>query len=83
LAGETEFLGRYLPSTALFNISYTESEQESNLGRRGEKPVTNDLTYDTALDKYLLSKRYRTIAFNMTISAIWPQRVYYYHNPGG
>jgi hypothetical protein len=62
---------------------HTEPEQASNQGRRGKKPATNRLSYDLVLDKYLISKRYTAISFIMSISAIWPHKLYFYHTPRG
>jgi hypothetical protein len=53
LAGEIEVLGENLPQCHLCapQISY---DLTSNLGRRGGKPETNRLSYDTALERLLI-----------------------------
>jgi hypothetical protein len=48
LAGETEGLGENLPSATSFTTNPTWPGLGSNLGRRGGKPATNRLSYDTA-----------------------------------
>jgi hypothetical protein len=48
LAGETEVLAETCPSATLSTRKSTWPDLGSNPGRRGGKPVTNRLSYDTA-----------------------------------
>jgi phage-related protein len=47
LAGETEVLGENLPRATSSATNPTWPELVPNLGRRGGKPMTNRLSYDT------------------------------------
>jgi hypothetical protein len=52
LSGEAEILGKNLPQCHFFTPNLTWPDLGSNLDRRGGKPATNRLSYDTALGIY-------------------------------
>jgi hypothetical protein len=69
LAGETEALGETCLSATLSTTSPTWTDAGSNSGRRGEKPVTNRLSYGTVEMKSRSTQRmlseYIYIALNL------------------